>query len=72
MIKPLEDVIERMRRLPDEEQAVMARFVLHELEEDEAWRRTSEAHGSRLAALVEEIVAADARGECADLDVERL
>lgn len=72
MIKPLEDAIERMRHLPEEEQALLARFVMHELDEDRQWRRTSEAHGTRLAALVEEISGEDARGECPDLDLDRL
>lgn len=72
MIKPLEDAIERIRRLPEEEQKLVARFMLHELDADEAWRRTTEARGGKLAALVDEITAEEARGECDDLDVGRL
>lgn len=72
MIKPLEDAIERIRRLPEEEQKLVARFMLHELDEDEAWRRTTESHVGKLAALVDEITAEEARGECDDLDVGRL
>ena len=39
MIKPLADAIARIRQLPEDEQALLARFVLHELDEDDAWRR---------------------------------
>lgn len=72
MIKPLEDAIERMRQLSEEEQVLLARFVMHELDEDRQWRQTSEAHGGKLAALVDEITAEDARGACPELDVDQL
>jgi len=72
MIKPLEDVIARIQQLPEREQELMARFVLHELAEDDAWRRSSEAHGQGLERLVADITAEDARGDCADLDVNDL
>ena len=72
MIKQLEEAIEKMRQLPEDEQAVLARFMLHELEEDLSWRQTTEDHAGTLAALVDEIAAEDARGDCRDLDVDEL
>ena len=72
MIKPLEDAIARIRQLPEDEQALLARFVLHELDEDDAWRRSSEAHGASLEQLLADVTAEEARGECPDLDVNDL
>ncbi|NDC53797.1 MAG: hypothetical protein EBZ74_05775 [Planctomycetia bacterium] len=72
MIKPLEEVIARIQQLPEHEQELMARFVLHELAEDDAWRRSSERHTRGLERLHAEITAEDARGDCADLDVNDL
>lgn len=68
MLKPLEDAIARMRQLPEDEQEMLARFVLHELDEDDAWRQSSMAHTKPLERLVAEINAEDARGECPDLN----
>lgn len=72
MIKLLEDAITKLRQLPEGEQESVARFVLHELEEDQEWRRVSETHGDSLAKLVAEVIAEDDRGECPDLDPERI
>jgi hypothetical protein len=72
MIKPLEDAIARISKLPESEQELVARFVLHELDEDDAWRRSGEAHGKPLERLVAEIIAEDARGECPELDADDL
>lgn len=72
MIKLLEDVIAKLRQLPEGEQASVARFVLHELQEDHAWRRVSESHTESLAKLVDEMIIEDDRGECPDLDPERM
>ncbi|MEX0670432.1 MAG: hypothetical protein WD060_08265 [Pirellulales bacterium] len=61
-----------MRQSPGAEQAVIARFVLHDLEEDTEWRRASEAHAGVLSTLVSDIIAEDDRGECPDLDPDRM
>ena len=61
MIKPLEDAIARIRHLPEDEQALLARFVLHELDEDDAWRRSSETHGASLERLFADVAAEEAR-----------
>ena len=72
VIKPLELAIARIQQLPEEEQELVARFVLHELDLDSDWRHSSEVHGDALARLTADIIAEDARGECPDLDVEKL
>jgi hypothetical protein len=72
VIKPLELAIARIQQLPEEEQEMLARFVLHELDVDSDWRHSSEAHGDALARLTADILAEDARGECPELDVEEL
>jgi len=72
MIKVLEDVIEKLRQLPEVEQESVARFVLHELKEDREWRRASEIHTAALSTLVSEVIAEDDRGECPNLDPERM
>jgi len=71
MIKILEDAIEKLRQLPEVEQESVARFVLHELAEDRAWRGASEIHTAALSTLVSEVIAEDDRGECPELDPER-
>jgi len=72
MIKPLEDVIARIQQLPEAEQELLARFVLRELDEDDAWRRSGKAHGDGLERLVTEIMTEDARGDCPALEVDDL
>jgi hypothetical protein len=72
MIKILEDAIEKLRQLPEVEQESVARFVLHELAEDRAWRGAGEIHTASLSTLVSEVIAEDDRGECPDLDPERM
>ncbi len=72
MVKALEDAIARMRQLPEGDQELLARFVLHELDDNQDWRRTSEAHGAGLERLVDQITSADDRSECPDLDVDQL
>ena len=58
--------------MPENEQELLARFVLRELDEDDAWRRSSEAHGNRLERFVAAIIAEDDRGDCPELDVNDL
>ena len=72
MIKILEDAIDKLRQLPEVDQEAVARFVLHELEEDREWRRTSEIHTEALSTLVSEVIAEDDRGGCPNLDPERM
>lgn len=69
MVKAIDAAIDRIRQLPEAEQELLARFVLHEIDQDSAWRQTSELHTESLSRLVDIISAEDARGECRDLDV---
>ena len=49
MVKAIDAAIDRIRQLPETEQELLARFVLHEIEQDGAWRQTSELHTESLA-----------------------
>jgi hypothetical protein len=55
MVKAIDAAIDRIRQLPETEQELLARFVLHEIEQDGAWRQTSEMHTESLARLVERL-----------------
>lgn len=72
MTQLLEDAITKLRQLPEGEQESVARFVLHELEEDQEWRRVSETHADSLKKLVAEVIAEDDRGACPDFDPDRM
>lgn len=72
MIKLLEDAIAKLRQLPEGEQESVARFVLHELHQDQEWRRASEIHSEVLSSFVSDVIAEDDRGECLDLDADRM
>ena len=72
MTTRLARVIERLQELSDEQQDAVAGFILSELEEDERWRSTTLAHEGKLGGLVAEILGADARGECDDLNPDKL
>ena len=72
MSDTLEHAIERLRQMPEDRQDLLARLVLHEIEEDERWMRSTASNADRLRGLVEEVLAADDRGECEPLDPEQL
>ncbi len=72
MTKTLEQAIEQLRHLPEDRQDLLARLMLHEMEEDEKWARSTEANAGKLTRLVDEILEADRRGECEPLDPESL
>jgi hypothetical protein len=72
MTTSMEQAIERLRQVPEEQQDLIARLVLHEIDEEERWAKTTEQHSDKLATLVAEIVEADRRGECEPLDPEKL
>jgi hypothetical protein len=72
MINPLEMAVARIQQLPEAEQERVARFVLHELDEDAAWLRLSESHTDALEKLAADIMAEDANGECPDLGLDDL
>ncbi len=67
MIKPLEIAVARIQQLPEAEQERVARFVLHELDEEAAWLGSSESHTDALEKLAADIMAEDAKGDCPEL-----
>ena len=68
----MQRAIERLRIVPDELQDQFAGFVLHELQEDERWTRSTEVNADELKNLIDDVVDADRRGECGLLDPDRL
>jgi hypothetical protein len=72
MTKTLEQAIERLRQMPEERQELLARLLLHEMEQDDLWSRTTEKYADKLNELVKDILAADDRGECEPLDPDKL
>jgi hypothetical protein len=72
MTKTLEQAIERLRQMPEDRQDAIARLLLHEIDEDERWTRTTEAHADKLKGLVDDVLEADRRGECEPLDPDQL
>ncbi len=57
---------------PEERQDALAALLLHEMDEDERWTQSTTANIEKLRGLVDEVLAADRRGECELLDPERL
>jgi len=72
MTQLLEQVIEKLRALPVDKQDQVAGFVLYELESDQKWHETTQRHAGKLDELVADVLEADRRGECDDLDPDRL
>ncbi len=72
MVTLMDQAIERLRGLPPDRQERFARFLLHELTADGDWERTTQAHPEAVRRLVDEVLAADRRGETEPLDVDRL
>jgi hypothetical protein len=68
----LEHAIERLRQMPEERQDRLARLVLHEIEEEERWIQSTATHENKLPGLIRSILAADDRGECDPLEVDKL
>ena len=72
MTQLMEQVVERLRDLPADEQDRIAGRLMSQLSEDEKWRASTADHEDQLARLVEQIGEEGRRGEHADLDPERL
>jgi hypothetical protein len=68
----VDHAIERLRQMPEERQDLIARLVLHEIEEDERWMRTTDANADKLQGLVNRVLEDNARGECEELDPDKL
>jgi hypothetical protein len=72
MSSSVDHAIERLRQMPEDRQDLLARLVLHEIEEDERWMSSTSANEDKLQRLVERILEADDRGECEPLDPDQL
>ena len=68
----VEQAIERLRALPVGRREQFARFLLHELDGDDAWVRTTAAHADAVDRLVADLRVDDAAGLTEPLDVDRL
>jgi hypothetical protein len=68
----VEQAIELLRQMPEDRQDSLARLVLHEIEEDARWTRSTDANAGKLQGLVERVIEADERGECEPLDPDKL
>jgi hypothetical protein len=68
----VENAINRLRQMPSERQDLLARLVLHEIEEDERWMNSTDANADKLQGLVERVLEANDRGECEPLDPDKL
>ncbi len=72
MTRLMEQVIERLKAIPEAQQDGVAEFLLKELAEDERWAASTRENGVRLRGLIENVLADDAAGYCEPLDPERL
>lgn len=68
MTKTLQEAIERLQQMPEDRQDLLAKLVLHEIEEDKKWAQSTEANADKLRGLIGEILQADCRDECELLD----
>jgi hypothetical protein len=72
MSEIIEHAIERLRQMPEERQDLLARLMLHEIEEDERWMQSTDSNADKLQGLVDRVLEADDRGECETLDPDQL
>jgi glutamate mutase epsilon subunit len=64
MTKSLQDAIARRQQIPDDRQDVLARLLIQEIDEDEKWLASTAANAEKLDGRVNDVLAADNRGEC--------
>lgn len=72
MSNTVERAIERLRQMPADQRELFAQFVLHEIEEDERWLRSTESSTEKLTDFVTGVLEADRQGECEPLDPDKL
>lgn len=56
MTKSLPEAIDRLQQMPEDRQDLLARLVLHEIEEDEKWTRSTAAYEGNLQAFISEVL----------------
>lgn len=64
----LEKALEKVSKLPQDEQDAIASQILAELEDEAQWARQFAASRGKLRRLAEEALAEDQRGETLPLD----
>ncbi len=72
MTKLMEQAIERLKAIPESQQDQLAQFLLAELEDEERWTASTNSHIDALQRLTQQILGDDSRGNCPQLDVEKL
>jgi len=72
MTEALQKAIEQLQQMPKERQDLLARLVLHEIEQDRQWSQSTEVRADKLRGLVDDVLAADDRGECEPLSPDEL
>lgn len=72
MTRLMEQVIERLRSIPDGQQDNLAEFVLHELSEDERWAASTQEHSTKLRGFIDSVLEDDTNGRCEPMDPEQL
>ena len=68
MTKLLEKALEKVSKLPQDEQDAIASQILAELEDEAAWAKQFGGTKDKLHRLAEEALAEDRRGETLPLD----
>lgn len=72
MTKLLEQIVAKIKKLPDSEQDAIAAVILEELEDEARWDRAFEKSQDALAKLAAEAMAEDRSGRTQELDPEKL
>lgn len=72
MTKTLEQAIERLKQMTEDQQDSLAQFLLHEIDEDERWQKTTARHEGKLQDFVADVLEAERRGECETLNPDLL
>jgi hypothetical protein len=54
MTEKLLEAIERIQQMPEDRQELLAKLMLHEIEEDEKWTRSTETIADKLRGLIGE------------------
>ena len=72
MTRLMEQVIEKLRSLPEDKQDTVAGFVLSELESDRMWDETSIKHKDALRKLAGEAVSNLGAGQTSQLNSDNL
>jgi hypothetical protein len=54
MTKALEKVLERLQQMPEDRQEALAAMLLHEIDEDERWMRSTAANADKLQRLFDD------------------